>query len=156
MREVKIVTWGRSVKKQLRVGSELDSYCGSCKLLLNHVVVAMVSDAPGKVRCLTCQREHKHRLPSTKSTTSRRSSSGTTRKTKSSAPSAAARWQALMAGWEDDKAKPYSIYSSFELNDWINHSKFGRGGVIEVPGPDRIITLFESGEKTLMAGRTRG
>jgi len=28
--------------KKMKVGSELDSYCGRCKMELNHVIVAMV------------------------------------------------------------------------------------------------------------------
>ncbi|MDJ0836148.1 MAG: hypothetical protein QNK37_06490 [Acidobacteriota bacterium] len=144
------------MQKKIGVGSELDSYCGKCKLLLNHVVVAMVESDPKRVRCLTCQSEHNHRMPKPKSSGSRSRSSGSSRTTKTrSVASAAARWQALLADWDEEAAKSYSIYETFSVNDWVSHPKFGKGGVIEVPGPDRIITLFESGEKMLMQGKKR-
>jgi len=144
------------MRKKMTVGSELDSYCGKCKLTLNHVVVAMVEDQPRRVRCLTCQSEHNHRLSSSRASSSRSSKSSKASRSKATAAaSATARWQALMAEFDESVAKPYSVYGLFEVNDWVTHVKFGKGGVIEVPGPDRIITLFESGEKMLMQGKKR-
>ena len=60
-----------------------------------------------------------------------------------------------MAEWDETNSKTYSIYQSFCVNDCLTHSKFGKGFVIDVPGPDRMITLFESGEKMLMQGKQR-
>ena len=140
------------MKKEMTVGSELDSYCGKCKLVLNHVVVAMVDSQPRRVRCLTCQSEHNHRLKKAGKAAPKTRGSKTAGKTKATARS---RWNDLIANWDDSLARPYSIYESFAVSDWINHSKFGKGGVIDVPAPDRIITLFESGEKMLMQGKLR-
>jgi len=140
------------MRKEMTVGSELDSYCGKCKLELNHVVVAMVADQPRRVRCLTCQSEHNHRLQKAveKATTTRgKRAAGKTKTT------ARSKWNDLIANWDDSLARPYSIYESFAVSDWIDHTKFGKGGVIDVPAPDRIITLFESGEKMLMQGKLR-
>ena len=140
------------MKKEMTVGSELDSYCGKCKLTLNHVVVAMVEEKPRRVRCLTCQSEHNHRLKKVGKAAPKTRAKRTTGKTKTTARS---RWNDLIANWDDALARPYSIYESFAVSDWIDHSKFGKGGVIEVPAPDRIITLFETGEKMLMQGKLR-
>jgi len=143
------------MQKRIDVGSEIDSQCGRCKLLLNHVVVAMVGTEPRKVKCLTCQSEHIHRVPKAKSTSSgTKRKAGATAKAKS-ASSALARWQTIISSWDDSAAKSYTIYDSFNVDDAITHVKFGRGGVIAVPGPDRIITLFESGEKMLMQAKKR-
>ena len=148
---------GLFMRKKIGVGSELDNYCGKCKLTLNHVVVAMVDDLPRRVRCLTCQSEHNYRSPSSGGSASRSGSSGkkASRSRATAAASASARWQALISDFDEAGAKPYSIYDTFEVNDWLTHVKFGKGGVIEVIGPDRIITLFESGEKMLMHGKKR-
>jgi len=141
--------------KKLSVGSELDSYCGKCKMVLNHAVVAMVDDQPRRVRCLTCQSEHNHRLPSSskpkssRAKSSRRASGATSKSGRSS------RWQTLMSGWDDAKAKAYSIYETFEAEDQVKHVKFGPGVVVDVPEPEKMIALFESGEKMLMQGKTR-
>ena len=140
--------------RKIVVGSELESYCGKCKMELNHVVVAMVDDAPKRVQCLTCKSVHNHRLLKTKVKKTAKPKKKKTR-AKSSKVSATAKWNALMPQWDDASAKPYSIYDSFSVNDWIDHGKFGRGGVTEVLGPDKIITLFESGEKMLMHGKKR-
>ena len=146
--------------KKLSVGSELESYCGRCKMVLNHRVVAMVDDQPRRVRCLTCNSEHNHRVAKAKTKTTTRKSSGSssTRRSSSSSSSqssAAARWSALVSTWNDETAKPYNMYETFKVEDRITHVSFGKGVVTEIPGPDKIITLFESGEKMLMQGKTR-
>ena len=45
------------------VASETLSYCTSCKIDLNHRIVAMKEDLIVKVQCLTCKKEHKYRSP---------------------------------------------------------------------------------------------
>lgn len=136
--------------KKMGVGSELDSYCGRCKLVLNHTVVAMVEAQPRRVRCLTCQSEHNHRITTSKTKTTRSSGS---KRTRTPAPN---QWQIVMAEWDGDAAKSYSIYETFQVDDWVSHVKFGNGKVIDVPSPDRMITLFEVGEKMLMQGKQKG
>lgn len=139
--------------RKLAVGSEIDSYCGRCKMVLNHAVVAMVDDQPRRVRCLTCQSEHNHRgVTTSKSRNTATKTKTSTRRTKSSA---ASRWQMEAASWGGDDVKPYSVFGTFEINDWVKHASFGNGKVIEVPSPDRIIALFESGEKMLMQGKQK-
>ncbi|MBI5083303.1 MAG: hypothetical protein HZB13_01725 [Acidobacteria bacterium] len=41
----------------LRLGDDIDDYCIKCKRLTNHVIIALVSDQPAKVRCRTCYNE---------------------------------------------------------------------------------------------------
>jgi len=139
--------------RKTTVGSEIDSYCGRCKLVLNHVVTAMVEAEPRRVRCLTCQSEHNHRLPSVKKPKAASRSGSKTRST--SKASAISRWQTALATWDGSTTKDYSIYESFNVDEWISHVKFGNGLVIDTPSSDRMITLFESGEKMLMQGKPR-
>ena len=141
--------------KRISVGSEIDSYCGSCKLVLNHAVVAMVEEQPRRVRCLTCQREHNYRLLKSKSTASKTKSTRRTARTSSKKTTSASKWNHLIAEWDEGAAKRYSMYETFSVNDWIDHATFGKGAVIEVSSHDRMITLFESGEKMLMHGKKR-
>ncbi len=142
------------MNRRTTVGSELDSYCGRCKLVLNHVVTAMVEEEPRRVRCLTCQSEHNHRLPSVKKAkTATKGRSTSSRSTSKS--SLTGRWQTALASWDGSTTKNYSIYETFNVDEWISHSKFGNGLVIDTPSSDRIITLFESGEKMLMQGKPR-
>ncbi len=143
--------------KTIGVGSELDSYCGKCKMTLNHAVVAMVDGLPRRVRCLTCQSEHNHRMPKPKGAGRRSPRSGSASKSRSSSSTAGVttQWRSMIANWDADKAKTYSIYETFEVEDLVTHVKFGNGIVIEIPEPDRMIAFFETGEKMLMQGKKR-
>lgn len=144
------------MQKPLSVGSDVESYCGRCKLDLNHAVVAMVDNVPRRVRCLTCGNEHNYRLPKAKATKKVRSRSTSTKKASTTKKTAAAgRWNAVIATWREDEAKRYNIFETFAVDDFITHSKFGKGVVTEVPAPDKIIALFESGEKMLIHGKQR-
>lgn len=136
------------------VGSEIESYCGRCKMTLNHIITAMVDELPRRVRCLTCSSEHNHRVAKT-ATRSKKSTKTKTKKTTKRKSSLAARWTNATSDWNDSEARAYNIYESFRVNDLVKHSKFGNGVVTEIPGPDRMITLFESGEKMLMQGKQR-
>ncbi len=138
--------------RKLSVGSEMESRCGRCKMTLNHIITAMVDDQPRRVRCLTCSSEHNHRV--TKKATTKKPKAKTTRRSKSK-NSLAARWTTATTDWDESQARSYNIYESFRVNDRLEHSKFGKGVVTEIPGPDRMITLFESGEKMLIQGRVR-
>jgi len=144
--------------RKTAVGSELDSYCGKCKMVLNHIVTAMVEDQPKRVRCLTCGSDHNHRgIPSAGKPKSggRATTVGTKAKKATSKAAANARWHAAISAWESDAAKAYSVYEKFQVDDLVTHSTFGRGVITDTPSPDRIIALFESGEKMLMQGRQR-
>jgi hypothetical protein len=122
-------------------------------MILNHIITAMVDDQPRRVKCLTCGSEHNHRVIRQKSAKKTGAKKRSTRSRSKS--SISSRWNEAVAVWNDTTAKKYSIYESFGLEDQVTHPKFGRGVVIDIPAPDRIITLFESGEKMLLHGRKR-
>lgn len=46
---------------EIRIGDIVDDHCSKCRLLTNHSVVALVNRNPAKVRCRTCDYEHKYR-----------------------------------------------------------------------------------------------
>ncbi|PIE03282.1 MAG: hypothetical protein CSA81_02835 [Acidobacteria bacterium] len=137
--------------KQLRVSDELDSYCGKCKMDLAHSIVAMDGNKPVKVRCLTCQSEHKPRKkPGSSSTTRKRKTAS-----KASSKKKPSAWLLSMEKWSDIDAVPYTISQTYLTGNFILHKKFGRGIVLKVPSPDMIIALFEVGEKMLLQGKTK-
>jgi hypothetical protein len=45
----------------LRLGDDIDDFCVKCKRVTNHNVLAIVDDAPAKVRCRTCYHEQEFR-----------------------------------------------------------------------------------------------
>jgi hypothetical protein len=49
------------LNKKLTVGATIDAWCGKCKEIREHNVVAVVSDEPKQVICTTCNSRHNFR-----------------------------------------------------------------------------------------------
>lgn len=47
--------------RALRLGDEIDDYCGKCRRVTNHAIVSLVDGEPAKVRCRTCYSDHDYR-----------------------------------------------------------------------------------------------
>lgn len=45
----------------MRLGDYIDDHCSRCKRSTDHAVVAMKGEEVQKVRCRTCNHEHKYR-----------------------------------------------------------------------------------------------
>jgi transposase-like protein len=45
----------------MRLGDYIDDHCSRCKRTTDHAVVAMDGEEVQKVRCRTCNNEHKYR-----------------------------------------------------------------------------------------------
>ena len=103
-------------------GKEVLSYCGKCKLPLGHTIVSMKDTATiGKVECNTCHAVHMYKDPATKSKKVK-STSRSTKKSKK-AVSVGELWMEEM-GKASGKAVAYSIRSTFNEGDIIDHKKF--------------------------------
>lgn len=143
--------------KVLTAGDEVDSYCTTCKLILAHQVVAMIGTKPDKVICKTCGKTHKYRpnLPKARTT----GESGTEPKPKKSAArtkkarDAANKWEELLARRSTAYAKKYTMQASFELDDVLEHEKFGFGFVTKVKAEGKMEVLFKDGVKLLVCER---
>ncbi len=137
------------------VAKETLSFCTSCKMDLNHVIVAMKGDRIAKVQCLTCKKEHAYRIPKgakepgTKTPRARKSSAEDT------THSIEAEWEKLMNSHRDHPVKPYSMKTLFELGDKLNHPTFGDGIVGKLIYPNKLEVIFRSDIKVLIhAGTT--
>lgn len=132
------------------VGNETLAYCTSCKMDLNHVVVAMKGDRIAKVQCLTCKKEHVYRSP--KGATEPKAK--TTRAKKESAEDAhssvEAEWEKLMASHKDLPVKAYSMKAHFGLGDKMAHPKFGDGIVGKLIYPNKLEVIFKTDIKILI------
>jgi hypothetical protein len=135
------------------VASEVLAYCGSCKMDLNAVVVAMKGDRVAKVQCLTCKKEHTFKAAKGVTTPKK------TRKKKSDdAPKGAsieAEWEKLMAQHKEAPLKVYNTKGSFILGDKINHATFGEGIVGRLIYPNKIEVIFRTDMKVLIYGGTQ-
>jgi hypothetical protein len=134
----------------IKVGGEVDALCSKCELTLAHTVIAMVGAKPAKVRCNTCQGEHKYRLPAGAA-----APPGSVVKKKASRPP---REKKVLVTFEEMLAArkrppvPYSLKRRFVVDDVLDHPTFGRGFVSAVR-IDKIDVLFSAEPRVLVHGR---
>lgn len=128
--------------KPLSAGDPIEARCTKCRKNTNHIVIAMVDEAPAKVQCNTCSREHKYRPPTVpKKPAARRTVQ----------PKEAERneWELLRPSMNIAKATDYSMTESYKVKSLINHPVFGIGLVQRVVGSQKIEVLFQDGKKTM-------
>lgn len=136
------------------VGKETLAFCTSCKMDLNHVIVALKGDRIAKAQCLTCKKEHAYKAPKGQAEPKK------VRKTKAAAEAAElpgshsieAEWQKLMGTHRDLPSKPYNIKGHFGLGDKINHPTFGEGIVGKLIYPNKLEVIFRTDVKVLVHG----
>ncbi len=135
----------------IKVGGEVDAFCSKCELTLAHTVIAMVGGTPVKVKCNTCQGEHRFRAPP-----------GAATSTRSVAMKKAARaprekkvelsFEELLAARKRPPI-PYSVKRRFAVDDVVDHPTFGLGFVTAVR-TDKIEVTFRSEPRVLVHGRS--
>ena len=133
-----------------KVGGEVDSFCSKCELVLAHTVIAMVGLKPVRVKCNTCQGEHKFRP-----------APGAAGDAPSVAKKKAARaprekkveisFEELLAA-RKKPAVPYSVKRTFAVDDVLDHPTFGLGFVTAVR-TDKVEVTFRGDVKVLIHGR---
>lgn len=133
-------------EQKISAGKEVLSYCGKCKLTLDHVIVDMKNDtAIGKCECKTCGARHAYRVMDK----SPKKAKSSTKKTRMTIPEL---WKAAMAEAGGD-ARKYAMSSSFAVGDHIAHASFGPGIVQRNIGKTKIEVLFEANVKLLVCGQ---
>ncbi|HXG94023.1 MAG TPA: hypothetical protein VNN73_16890 [Blastocatellia bacterium] len=131
-----------------RVGQEINSYCGKCKIERTHIVAAMDGDIVRRVTCSMCNSTHNFKPVSSGTT----KPAATVRTTKSGATRASRRTKESTAFAIDPKrpVKSYDMNTSFAAGDVINHPKFGLGAVESSLPPNKIEVRFQEGKKLLL------
>lgn len=137
-----------------RVGSNIDSWCTKCKLVLAHTIEAVAAGIIKRVMCNTCRGKHQFKAnepgqASAKPSKAPRLSSSKNSKPKSK-PADLAR---LLQNKDSSKCQNYSIKVRFRAGDLISHVKFGMGVVVEEKDSQKIEVLFEDGAKILVHDR---
>lgn len=123
----------------------------------------MVAGAPKRVLCLTCNKQHNFRRPKAEgagtSSGVEKSASSSAKSSKKSAaaapktPSPAREWQTNVADRDSSDFVPYSIHTTFEPGQLVDHPKFGWGYVKETLAAQKLCILFKDGPRTLVHGR---
>lgn len=125
--------------KNFVVGKEVEAYCTKCKLDRTHVIEALKVDGNiNKVICRTCDGSHLFRRPKGDGTKPKKKKA--TRKKKGAV---------TLTATEVAQAKPYSMTGSFAAGDFIKHSSFGPGKVLELRA-GKMEVGFEDGPKLLV------
>jgi hypothetical protein len=131
------------IVKRPQLGGDIETYCGRCKEMREHVIAALSSaGAIERVQCRTCQSNHLYRekKPATRATSTR------TRSSTSSSKKSVAELE-----MEAGPARTYSMQERFKVGDRIQHPKFGTGLVVEERG-SKIDVKFGRELKTLVNG----
>lgn len=109
---------------RIRLGDDVQAYCGRCKEERVHQVVALQSDGRiESVTCNYCRNTHRYRDPEAKTAAKPR---GTTR---TRAPATTANKNNPVS---DRPARPYSPRETYAAGDHVQHPTFGQGNVVEV------------------------
>lgn len=137
-------------------GDEVDSKCTRCKLVLAHTIVAMAGTKIAKVRCNTCGGEHAYRPPPSASEATalkrraeRKSAQADAQKTKSDA----SEFDTLTKGVDLSKKSKYSMKMELQMNEVVDHPKFGIGLVTELREGHKAHVAFKDGGRILVYGR---
>lgn len=142
---------------EIKVGSETQAYCTSCKTMREHVVVAMVGARPAKVECAECHKQHLFRAgpPGTKTAKAEGAAKATARKraTTTRATTRAAKTIDLAAETAGREARSYDPRSAYAVGDVVRHPSFGVGLVTALPGSQKMEIYFASGSKLLAHDR---
>ncbi|HEV7891686.1 MAG TPA: hypothetical protein VGP08_13680 [Pyrinomonadaceae bacterium] len=128
-------------EKRIRVGDDVETYCGRCKAERSHVIASMSTAAvPAEVICRTCNSQHRFRRPADAAKPKRepRAGVGTTRRT-----------SRTVRETPPLTARAYSTTESFAEGEWIEHKTHGIGKINAVRG-GKIDVTFDSGLRTLL------
>jgi hypothetical protein len=130
-------------EKRIRVGDDVETYCGRCKAERTHVVASMSTAAePAEVICRTCNNQHRFRRPADAARPRREPRAGSAETGARRAPKPARETPPV-------SARPYSPSESYAEGEWIEHRTHGVGRVKAVRG-GKIDVSFDKDLRTLL------
>ncbi len=161
-RHITGVSWGAGrravVQTGIKVGVDVEAWCGPCGEMLTHSVVAMIGDDPKQVACSRCNNRHNYRTtPGRKSgelqelppgevnyvATSTSSSRNLDRKAEELRVLAK---EVALA----DNVKLFDVKVRYKPGEIIAHPEFGRGKVETVLRASMLVRFASGGLKSVM------
>jgi hypothetical protein len=124
--------------------------CKKCGSGRYHVVVAHKSSTSAKVQCEVCKTHRSYSI--SKKKTSPTSEKSSARAVRSSANSHQKEFEFLMDTHKESKGVPYNMKSKFEVNQKLDHPRFGVG-IIRAVQSDKIEVVFSDEVKSLIHNR---
>lgn len=128
-------------------GDPIDAWCTRCKLELEHTIIAMVNNVPGRVQCNTCKGQHNYRAKPSGKKKQRSTTAGRGRRSPEEEYN---EYMAQFLGVDPLHATKYSIRDNFRQDQLINHPTFGIGIVLSIIQINKIEILFKTGTKLLV------
>lgn len=141
------------VPPALRVGGEVDCWCGPCDGLTTHNIIAMVGTVPKQVVCQACNGRHGYR------TTPARKSASDTPKPQTAPESEAVRRAEQKAEElralgrelaETTQVRSFDPRERYRVGEAISHPEYGRGKVETVLRSSMLVRFPNGGLKSLM------
>jgi hypothetical protein len=142
-----------AVPPALRVGGEVDAWCGPCDGLTTHSIIAMVGSTPKQVVCQACNGRHGYR------TTPARKSPSEPGKAQAPQESEAARRAEQKAEElralgrelaESTQVRTFDPRDRYKVGEVISHAEYGRGKVETVLRSSMLVRFPIGGLKSLM------
>lgn len=137
----------------LRVGGEVDCWCGPCDALTTHHIIAMVGETPKQVVCQGCGGRHGYRTtPARKPATESLKPSGPqeseqARKAEKKAEEMRALGREVA---EAPHVRSFDARERFKVGEIIVHPEYGRGKVETVLRSSMLVRFPNGGLKSLM------
>ncbi|MBT3182677.1 MAG: hypothetical protein HN337_09265 [Deltaproteobacteria bacterium] len=133
--------------KASELGTEILSYCGRCKIPLNHLIHSVTKTGkPDRCECQTCGALHKYRNPD--KPVKPRGKAGP----KKEKVSIETLWKEAVAA-AGENATPYAMSGNFAEGELMDHSTFGKGVVQTLINHTKIKVIFQDAEKILVQNR---
>jgi hypothetical protein len=159
-RRITGATWstpGRAAPKSgVRVGGDVESWCGRCADLTTHSIVAMVGDEPKQVLCQVCGSRHAHRTASARKAPAAASpaAGATDDRGRGGDPEARRRAAELRALGEEvaaaETVRVFDPRERYKAGEIISHPEFGRGKIENVLRSSLLVRFPNGGLKSIM------
>jgi hypothetical protein len=128
------------------VAKSFFTLCKKCDADRYHIVLTHTSSTSAKIECEVCHSKKTYTLPKAGGSQVKKVSAA---KVAAKRTTHASEFSSLMTMRGSEKGLSFSIRTKFEVDQKIDHPKFGPGFVKNVQN-DRIDVMFEDEVKTLM------
>lgn len=140
---------------QLRVGGEIEAWCGKCGRLTTHSIFAIVGKEPKRVICQICDSRHTYRTvparASKAAATTAEENRPTTTPVSREAEKRAEELRVLAREVEAaENVRPFDPKERYRAGDIISHPEFGLGKVENVLRSSLLVRFPAGGLKSLM------
>ncbi len=139
----------------LRVGGEVESWCGKCGASTTHNIVAMVGAEPKQVLCQVCNSRHTHRTTPARTKTSDGAVATSDARAKTAGdPETARRAEAQRVLVQEvlsaTAIRPFDPKERYKAGEIISHPEFGRGKIENVLRSSLLVRFTNGGLKSVM------